>query len=165
MLQWSCDRAATVPQRTNSLRFPCFCLSVFLFFFQHNFFFQHKKIFHDLSVKLLSFAASQSAGNYFRNATPPSRQILCSLLLQNTNKALFHYNRTEVILISPKCLSPLKKKIQSEFVSSQIWCFLILGGWSWKYFGLNLYQAKSGVISFWVGGPENFFFVFELVSS
>ena len=44
-----------------------------------------------------------------------------------------------------------KKKIQSEFVSNQI-SFSHLDGWSWgKNFGLNLYQAKSGVISFWVG--------------
>ena len=55
---------------------------------------------------------------------------------------------------------PKKKKIQSELVSSQIWCYLILGGSvdSWvggckkKVLGLNLYQAKSAVISFRVGG-------------
>ena len=48
-------------------------------------------------------------------------------------------------------------KILGEFLSSQSG-ILILGGWAvgWvvprKKFGLNLYQVKSGVISFWVGG-------------
>ena len=53
-----------------------------------------------------------------------------------------------------------RKKIWCEFVSSQIWWYLIWGGWSWELFwgGPNLYQAKSGVISFlkvgWGGGQR-----------
>ena len=45
-----------------------------------------------------------------------------------------------------------RKKVQSKFVSSQIWCYLSLGGWSQEInCGPNLYQAKCYVISFLEG--------------
>ena len=55
-----------------------------------------------------------------------------------------------------------KKNVQSEFMSNQIWCYLIFGGYiigSKKIFGPNLCQAKSAVISFWVSSPEKKFWV------
>ena len=50
-----------------------------------------------------------------------------------------------------------RKSFQSEFTSSQIWFYLILGAWmiSRKSFRSNLHQAKSGVISFRVGQWED----------
>ena len=62
-----------------------------------------------------------------------------------------------VLGIVSKCFglvgSP-ERKNWSGFLSSKILCYLILGVFSSKkkFFSLNLYQAKSGVISFCVGG-------------
>ena len=89
----------------------------------------------------------------------------------------------------------LRKKFRSKIVSSQNWCYLILGGWlsglqppqslsseaetedtyvdyrathvqgggdnpQYQKFGLNLFQAKSGVVSFWVGDLKNLVLIY-----